>query len=219
LAVGRAPLPAIVLNACNQQDWLGNLYNNDRVKYAQWTGRVQRMLAVGDLLSNSELRQCFRGYLTKALAVESLNFITDVEAFRTAQVSTRAREACRIAEKYVVVGSEEQVNVSDNDRKLVTDVIFTGRTCNRALAPPPPNTLFDGCVKEVKKLLERDVMNRFLRSAAFKNCGPGPVKIVERDVGMYARVKAKYCELERNEFQSASLSRRKRTLSVIKQGW
>jgi len=109
------------------------------------------------LLNDKELLQAFEQHLVAELAIESLLFIKDAQAWKAnyfdSGPQSRTSRARKIVANYIQTSGSMAVNISSD---MHDDII------KLALSSDIPLTIFDGALSELKKLLNRGAYQRFI---------------------------------------------------------
>eukprot|EP01127_Copromyxa_protea_P024176 TRINITY_DN9382_c0_g1_i2.p1 TRINITY_DN9382_c0_g1~~TRINITY_DN9382_c0_g1_i2.p1 ORF type:complete len:266 (-),score=66.50 TRINITY_DN9382_c0_g1_i2:20-817(-) len=112
-----------------------------------------RSLTLKDIMGNEELEGKFVECLRKNLCDENFHFYKAVQSYKEiAEASEREVVALEIWEKYVAVGSEEQININ----ATIYNVVQENMTSD-----PSSVLIFDRAVSAVWTLMSQDCLSKF----------------------------------------------------------
>jgi len=103
-------------------------------------------------------RECFEEYLQTELSDELLRFVDAVEYLHEDRMKTIGKEyADAIWSKFIQVGSDDQVNISDSERAKIRQELDKYTDDDDEI----PIDIFDAAAKEAVALIEEGPLNRF----------------------------------------------------------
>ena len=123
------------------------------------------------LLQSSYGTALFRAFLQREYAEENLDFILKVERYWEASPKKRGREAWKIYNNYISIGSPHELNLDMLSRKvssnLKTSGTFGPQVTDLSMITPHVST-FDTAQRRVTNLLQNDAYPRFLRWSIYQ---------------------------------------------------
>ncbi|GMH73055.1 hypothetical protein TrRE_jg2354 [Triparma retinervis] len=124
-------------------------------------GRIRLKDAVERIIKDRTMSALFVKFLKKEYAMESWNFLKEVEGWVEGWDGADEKKAEEIWERFVKEGGEEQVNLPQKMVQKVKERMEGG-------VKGYGKDMFDGCVEEIVEMLARDKITRFLDSPECK---------------------------------------------------
>jgi hypothetical protein len=113
-------------------------------------------LTLDDILNSDELSNKFKQFLMGEHCCENLDFLRIVERYKQSIDSVeKLYLKSVILQEFIQLGSKNELNISQDARSYIFNI------CNNTLVTPIH--LFEKAELEVRLLLERDSIPRFLR--------------------------------------------------------
>ncbi|CAM9457898.1 unnamed protein product [Ectocarpus sp. 13 AM-2016] len=126
------------------------------------------------------LAAAFEDYSKRALCHESVLFLSEVSRYQSDDYATPTNAAavtyptqfgtfCYITDTFIKAGAPEEVNISDKDRKLILELYQKGEESFEEVNEEERRMVFKRSYLEVKRMLEANLLRRFLNTDQFKS--------------------------------------------------
>ncbi|CAM9379568.1 unnamed protein product [Ectocarpus sp. 6 AP-2014] len=127
------------------------------------------------------LAVAFEDYSKRALCHESFLFLSEVSRYQNGDYATTIRASsgssfptqfgtfCYITDTFIKAGSPEEVNISDKERKLILALYHKGEELFEDVNDEERRMVFRRAYLAVKRMLEANLLLRFLNTDRFKN--------------------------------------------------
>ncbi|CAM9379715.1 unnamed protein product [Ectocarpus sp. 6 AP-2014] len=133
------------------------------------------------IASTPLLAAAFEDYSKRALCHESVLFLSEVSRYQNNNypMPTRASSAsspitqfgsfCFITDTFIKAGSPEEVNISEKGKRLILDLYNNGEELFDDVSEEERRMTFSRAYRDVKNMLEANLLLRFLNTDRFKN--------------------------------------------------
>ncbi|CAM9365664.1 unnamed protein product [Ectocarpus fasciculatus] len=126
------------------------------------------------------LAAAFEDYSKRALCHESYLFLSEVSRYQNGDYATPTRASpgsfptqfgtfCYITDTFIKAGSPEEVNISDKERKLILALYHKGEEVFEDVNEEERRMIFRRAYLAVKRMLETNLLLRFLNTDRFKS--------------------------------------------------
>ncbi|CAM9250281.1 unnamed protein product [Ectocarpus fasciculatus] len=126
------------------------------------------------------LAAAFEDYSKRALCHESYLFLSEVSRYQNGDYATPTRASpgsfptqfgtfCYITDTFIKAGSPEEANISDKERKLILALYHKGEEVFEDVNEEERRMIFRRAYLAVKRMLETNLLLRFLNTDRFKS--------------------------------------------------
>ncbi|CAM9273182.1 unnamed protein product [Choristocarpus tenellus] len=129
------------------------------------------------LASTPMLASAFEEFARRALCQESVQFLVDVFRYQEGDFACASADLGRSGEQYegfnfivktyIANGALGEVNISSEDKKAILDIYQAGQPYFSYMADEERRLVFGQAYREVRLLLEANLLQRFLQSEEF----------------------------------------------------